>query len=102
MCLTGRQPQGAKAGRVMIDYLSLAIGHGLLALMALMLLMRDDLDDDPALGALDEAITKERHRASKARREKQQRARSQTGQSGQTSTHGAPPPTPQTLGKERP
>ena len=96
MCLTGRQPQGAKAGRVMIDYLSLAIGHGLLALMTLMLLMRDDLDDDPALGALDEAITKERHRASKARREKQHRARSQT------STHGAPPPTPQNLGNERP
>ena len=70
--------------------------------MALMLLVRDDLDDDPALGALDEAITKERHRASKARREKQHRARSQTGQSGQTSTHGAPPPTPQTLGEERP
>ncbi|MEO0907441.1 MAG: hypothetical protein AAFY07_07920 [Pseudomonadota bacterium] len=83
----------------MIDYLSLALGHGLLALMALMLLMRDDLDDDPALGALDEAITKERHRASKARREKQHRA---SGQSGQTSTHGAPPPTPQTLGEERP
>ena len=41
--------------------------------MALMLLVRDDFDDDPALGALDEAITKERHRASKARREKQQR-----------------------------
>ena len=80
----------------MIDYLSLAIGHGLLALMALMLLVRDDLDDDPALGALDEAITKERHRASKARREKQHRARSQT------STHGAPPPTPHNLGEERP
>ena len=80
----------------MIDYLSLAIGHGLLALMALLLLVRDDLDDDPALGALDEAITKERHRASKARREKQHRARSQT------STHGAPPPTPQNLGNERP
>ncbi len=83
----------------MIDYFSLALGHGLLALMALMLLVRDDLDDDPALGALDEAITKERHRASKARREKQQRARSQ---SGQTNTHGTPPPTPQTLGEERP
>ena len=86
----------------MIDYFSLALGHGLLALMALMLLVRDDLDDDPALGALDEAITKERHRASKARREKQHRARSQTSQTSQTSTHSAPPPTPQTLGEERP
>ena len=75
----------------MIDYLSLAIGHGLLALMALLLLVRDDLDDDPALGALDEAITKERHRASKARREKQHRAPA-----------AKPAPASPPLGEERP
>ena len=85
----------------MIDYLSLAIGHGLLALMALMLLMRDDLDDDPALGALDEAITKERHRASKARRKNQHRARGQTGQSGAHSAPAAKPaPASPPLGEE--
>lgn len=36
----------------MIDYISLAIGHGLLALALLRLVMREDIDHDPAIDAL--------------------------------------------------
>ena len=37
----------------MIDYLSLAIGHGLLAIAFFRLVMRADLDVDPAVAALE-------------------------------------------------
>jgi hypothetical protein len=33
----------------MIDYLSLALGHGLLAIALLRLVMRKDLDEDPRI-----------------------------------------------------
>ncbi len=39
----------------MIDNFALALSHGLLALAALRLLWRDDLDRDPDLGAPDDA-----------------------------------------------
>lgn len=38
----------------MIDLFSLALAHGLLLLMALRLLARDDLDRDPEPGGTDE------------------------------------------------
>jgi hypothetical protein len=44
--LTRRQPDASKAGRDMIDMLSLFLSHGLLLLAAWRLLWRGDLDDD--------------------------------------------------------
>ncbi len=44
----------------MIDYLSLALGHGLLALALFRLVMRDDLDIDPEIQALAEKAEEER------------------------------------------
>ena len=85
----------------MIDYLSLAIGHGLLALALVMLLMRDDLDDDPASKALEDAINTDRQRAGKARRESQQRARDQIREDSAPTLTPDPAHAPRPTGKER-
>lgn len=58
----------------MIDYLSLAIGHGLLALAFLRLVMRDDLDSDPEIKALEERIESESDATSVAGRNARRRA----------------------------
>lgn len=47
-------------GCLMIDYLSLALGHGLLAVALLRLVMRDGLDVDPRLKEIAEKADKER------------------------------------------
>lgn len=58
----------------MIDYLSLAIGHGLLALALLRLVMRADLDEDPTLKALADKAEAEREATSgSARRARRDR-----------------------------
>ena len=49
LCLTGRQPRCCKRTFAMIDYISLAIGHGLIAIALLRLVMRADLDVDPTI-----------------------------------------------------
>lgn len=36
----------------MIDYLALALGHGLLAIALLRLVMREGLDEDPLIGSI--------------------------------------------------
>lgn len=45
--LTGRQPRPASAAGPMIDLFALALTHGLLLLMVLRLMRRDDLDREP-------------------------------------------------------
>ncbi|MEM7779571.1 MAG: hypothetical protein AAF697_04155 [Pseudomonadota bacterium] len=57
----------------MIDYLSLAIGHGLLAVAFLHLVMRADLDEDPAIKALKDKATAQREEASVAGRNARRR-----------------------------
>ena len=66
----------------MIDYLSLAIGHGLLALALLRLVMREDLDVDPKIKELVETADAERQASSVSgrnarRREQADAARNQ-------------------------
>jgi hypothetical protein len=57
----------------MIDYLSLAIGHGLLALALLRLVMREDVDVDPAVQTLKDKAEAEREAASVAGRNARRR-----------------------------
>lgn len=52
----------------MIDYLSLAIGHGLLALAMLRMVMRADLDTDPQIRELGEKAEAVRKASLAARR----------------------------------
>lgn len=59
----------------MIDYLSLAIGHGLLAIALLRIVMREDLDTDPAIETLAEKSQDERAEGSAAGRNARRRAR---------------------------
>ncbi len=47
----------------MIDYISLALGHGLLAIALLRLVMRDALDIDPKLQSYKDAEAAEREAA---------------------------------------
>ncbi len=44
----------------MIDYLSLALGHGLLAVALLRLVMREELDVDPRLQEFADKVDEER------------------------------------------
>ncbi len=46
--------------RRMIDYFALALGHGLLAIVLLRLVWRDDLDVDPAIA--DNQVAEEQRR----------------------------------------
>lgn len=57
----------------MIDYISLAIGHGLLAFALLRLVMREDVDIDPAIAALKERAKAESEAASIAGRNARRR-----------------------------
>lgn len=58
----------------MIDYISLAIGHGLLAYALLRLVMREDVDHDPAIDALKGQVEAEREATSVAGRNAKRRA----------------------------
>lgn len=58
----------------MIDYISLAIGHGLLAFALFKLVMREDLDVDPAIQLLKDKAEAEREAASVAGRNARRRA----------------------------
>lgn len=58
----------------MIDYLSLAIGHGLLAFALFRLVMREDVDVDPAIEALKARADAEREASSVAGRNARRRA----------------------------
>ena len=66
----------------MIDYLSLAIGHGLLALALLKLVMRADLDEDPAIKALAEKADAEREASSMVGRAARRRKKVEPAHSG--------------------
>ncbi len=59
----------------MIDYISLAIGHGLLALALLRLVMREDVDSDPAIEELKQENKAGREATSAAGRNAKRRAR---------------------------
>ncbi len=59
----------------MIDYLSLAIGHALLAVAFLRLVMREDLDVDPEIQAYADKLDAEREAASVAGRNARRRQR---------------------------
>ena len=48
----------------MIDYLALALGHGLLAIALLRLVLRADLDADPLIREIAETTTSNRKAAS--------------------------------------
>ena len=58
----------------MIDYLSLAIGHGLLAFALFRLVMREDVDVDPAIAGLKARADAEREASSVAGRNARRRA----------------------------
>lgn len=64
----------------MIDYISLAIGHGLLAFALFKLVMREDLDVDPAIQNLKEKAEAEREASSVAGRNARRRAQSSKGE----------------------
>lgn len=66
--------------RDMIDYISLAIGHGLLAFALFKLVMREDLDVDPAIQALKDKAEAEREASSVAGRNARRRAQSGEGE----------------------
>ncbi|MEM6907318.1 MAG: hypothetical protein AAF494_01460 [Pseudomonadota bacterium] len=51
----------------MIDYLALAIGHGLLVLGLLRLVLRAELDRDPLLEELDQSARTKRMEATRRR-----------------------------------
>lgn len=59
----------------MIDYLALALGHGLLAIALLRLVLRADLDADPLIGEIAETTSSNRKAASPAGRNAARRAR---------------------------
>lgn len=62
-------------GCAMIDYIALAIGHGLLAFALLRLALREDVDIDPAIAALNDKVRIEREAASVAGRNARRRER---------------------------
>ena len=66
----------------MIDYLSLAIGHGLLAFALFRLVMREDVDVDPAIEALKARAEAEREASSVAGRNARRRGETATDDSG--------------------
>ncbi len=59
----------------MIDYLALALGHGLLAIALLRLVMRKGLDDDPLIAALNAETDGNRKATSIAGRKAARRVR---------------------------
>jgi hypothetical protein len=59
----------------MIDYLALALGHGLLAIALLRLVLRADLDADPLIREIAETTTSNRKAASPSGRNAARRAR---------------------------
>lgn len=69
----------------MIDYLSLAVGHALLAIALLRLVMREELDVDPKLQEYADRLKAERDAASASGRQARRRAvRGRQGADGQT------------------
>lgn len=60
----------------MIDYFSLALGHGLLAIALLRLVMRDQLDVDPHVKSFIDKLRAEREAGSVAGRNASRRQRS--------------------------
>jgi hypothetical protein len=60
----------------MIDYIALALGHGLLAIALLRLVMRDGLDSDPLIGRIKAETDDNRQAASASGRNAARRARS--------------------------
>ena len=64
----------------MIDYISLALGHGLLAVALLRLVMRDDLDIDPEIKAITDRADAERKAASLAGRAARRQAEHDKGE----------------------
>ncbi|ASJ91032.1 hypothetical protein [Porphyrobacter sp. CACIAM 03H1] len=61
----------------MIDYLALALGHGLLAIALLRLVLRADLDADPLIGEIAETTTSNRKAASTSGRNAARRGRAE-------------------------
>lgn len=61
----------------MIDYLALAIGHGLMAIALLRLVLREDCDADPLIEGLKADIAADRMATSTAGRNAARRARSE-------------------------
>jgi hypothetical protein len=59
----------------MIDYLALALGHGLMAIALLRLVTRDGLDSDPLIGELTSETTSNRKATSAAGRNAARRGR---------------------------
>ena len=66
----------------MIDYISLAIGHGLLAFALFKLVMREDLDVDPAIQSLKDKADAEREASSVAGRNARRRQQAESSDSG--------------------
>jgi hypothetical protein len=64
----------------MIDYLALAIGHGLLAIALLRLVIRPGIDADPLIAAIRKAGKDERKAKSSAGRSAARRAREAQGE----------------------
>ena len=60
----------------MIDYIALALGHGLLAIALLRLMMRDGLDTDPLISRIKAETDDNRQAASASGRNAARRARS--------------------------
>ena len=65
----------------MIDYISLALGHALLAIALLRLVMRDGLDVDPELEAHAEKLRAEREASTVAGRNARRRQDGEAGES---------------------
>ncbi len=59
----------------MIDYLALALGHGLLAIALLRLVMREGLDEDPLIGSIKDETQANRKATSVAGRNAARRER---------------------------
>ena len=67
----------------MIDYFALALGHGLIAFALLRLVLREGLDADPLIGAIQSETADNRMATSTAGRNAARRARgAQDGDSG--------------------
>lgn len=62
----------------MIDYFSLALGHGLLAIALLRLVMREELDVDPHIQSFVDALRARRDASSVAGRNANRRGQSQS------------------------
>ena len=73
----------------MIDYLALALGHGLLAIAFLRLMMSDGLDEDPLIGGLKSETEGNRRDASGTGRNAARRANADADASGKA---GSSPP----------